>query len=117
VTELVVGPDPFGVHAQPAVHLPAAHLETAHVLLVDQGRSLGGVDPQQQATLAARVDRHVPVNQEREPTEHPLLSQPRLASDDLPDPARQLLVVRHDRSMTRRCPEGLRYGGPAARSG
>ena len=57
VGEAVVHPAPklfdccecLDVHAQRAVHLPAAHLKTAHVRLLDQGVGMEGIDAQQQA--------------------------------------------------------------------
>ena len=54
-----------------------------------------GVDAQHQAALAARRDRHVAADQERQPAEHPLLGDVRLGGDQLADAVGEVLVVRH----------------------
>ena len=109
--QVVVGAERGGVDAQPAVHLPAAHLEPAHVRPPDQGLlGLRRVDAQQHPALAARADRHVAVDQERQPAEHPLLGQAVLARHPLADPVGQLLVVRHRSSIG--AATDISLGGP-----
>ena len=59
------------------------------------------VDPGEHAALAARGHRHLPVDQEGEAAEHPLLGDAALARQQLPDPVGELLVVRHASDGTR----------------
>src|SRR5690606_41981787 len=61
-----------------------------------------GVPPQHQCAVTSRGDRHVSVDQEGQPAEHPLLGQTRLALENVTDPLGQLLVIRHALSMPTR---------------
>ena len=63
----------------------------------DEPVGLGGIDPDEQAALAARADRHVPVDEEREPAEHALLGDPAFSGHQLADAIGKMLVERHTR--------------------
>jgi hypothetical protein len=56
---------------------------------------------------------HVPVDQEREAAEHPLLGQAAFGRQDVANPVRQILVVCHGWSLPQasdtRAPRGSRY--------
>jgi len=54
-----------------------------------------GVDTQEQTTLAACADSHVPVNQEGQAAKHALFGQPLLSLHELPQTVPELLVERH----------------------
>ena len=57
------------------------------------------VDAHHEATLTAGRDGHVSADQKSQPTEHPLRGDIRFAGDQLPDAARELLVIRHSRMI------------------
>ena len=77
---------------------------------------LGGVGPDEQAALAARGHRHLPVDEERESTEHPLLGDAALAADQLTDAVGEVFVVRH-RPSVRRSGVGVTAGVRGDRAG
>lgn len=55
----------------------------------------GGINPREQATLAARADRHVAANRERQAAEHGLFGDARVGQDDLADAVGEVFVVCH----------------------
>jgi hypothetical protein len=67
------------VDPQPAGHLATSHLHRARARGGYELVGLLWVDAHEQATLPARRDGHVAGDEEREPAEHLLLRQPRLA--------------------------------------
>src|SRR5919198_1193147 len=83
------------VDPQPASHLPAAHLHEAGLRARDELVRLLRVGPDQHPALAARGDRHVAADEEREAAEHLLLGQTGLAGDLCADALGKLLVVGH----------------------
>ena len=60
-----------------------------------EGVRLVGVDPDEEAALAAGGDGHVAVEEEGQSPEHPLLGERGLVRDERADPRGELLVVRH----------------------
>ncbi len=82
------------IRSQPFAGAPA-HLERLGVLVAQQLLGLRGVDAQQQPAVPARRHRHVPIDQEREPTEHLLLAVPGLMLDEVAQPVGEVLVVGH----------------------
>jgi hypothetical protein len=70
----------------------AAHLEPAGLGPLHESRGISRVDPQQHAALAAGAHRHVAVDQERQPAEHPLLRQARFVLHNAPDAVGKVLV-------------------------
>jgi hypothetical protein len=97
--ERLVAFDRFRVDAKPAIHLASSHLETAHMRLACERLSLGRVNAEEQAALTAGANRHVAANQEGETAEHAFLCKPPLALNQLADSVRQILVIRHSRSI------------------
>jgi uncharacterized protein (TIGR00106 family) len=65
------------------------------VRALDQSLGLVRVDPDEETALATGAHRHVPVDQERQTTEHPLLGDASLVGHQLPDAVGQVLVERH----------------------
>src|SRR5690348_17533689 len=74
--QLSFGADAGGVHPQPAAHLAAAHRHPFDVLAVQQFLGVLRGNPHQQAAAAVGRDRHVAVDQERQPAEHAFLLDP-----------------------------------------
>jgi hypothetical protein len=58
-----------------------------------------GVTANEDASLPAGRDRHVPADEERETAEHPLLGQAVFVCEQLTDAFGQLLVVRRSHSL------------------
>jgi hypothetical protein len=106
-TKIIVCVERRDVDAEPAIHLAPAHLKAAHLRLAAQDIGLCRVNPQQEATLAARTDRHIAADQERQPTEHALLGEAGLALKHLAESIRELFVICHGRSMTGTIDDGL----------
>ena len=67
---------------------------TSDAVADDQALAVRGVAAEHQAALAARGDRHVAADEEREAAEHPLLGHRRVRQQP-PDPLGELLVVGH----------------------
>jgi hypothetical protein len=86
--ELALRPNVFGVDSQPPTHRPATHFEEASVRPGDELVRPRRVDPNKDATLAARCHGHVAADEEREPTEHLLLGETGFADDQLADTRR-----------------------------
>src|SRR5919108_1768756 len=93
--ELTLRTHAVGLDAEPALHLPAAHLHRAGVRRRDELVRLLRIDANEDPALPARPDGHVAADQEGEPAEHLLLRQAGLVAKQLPDALRELLVVRH----------------------
>ena len=62
-----------------------------------------GIDADEDASLAARGDRHVPAHEECEPAEHLLLGHVLPVADQGSDPVGEDLVVRHLTIVDIRC--------------
>src|SRR5690606_29634664 len=61
----------------------------------EQPVAVGGADAHQDPAVVGGADRHVAGEEERQPAEHPLLGQVRLARQQVADPLGERLVVRH----------------------
>jgi len=93
--ELPLCPYSLGSDAQPPVHFAAAHRHPLHVRSLHQAFTLSRIDPDEDTALTARADRHVPVDQERQAAEHPLLGEPALSTQQFAEPVCEVLIERH----------------------
>jgi hypothetical protein len=98
--ELTLRPHPLVVDAQPTVQGPAAHLEATNVRPRDEPVRLRGLHANQEVALAAGAHRHVPTDEERETTEHPLLREAGLLRHELADAVGELRIEGHTSQRT-----------------
>ena len=88
-----------GAHAQPTGHRTAAHHRHFGGRGIHDRVRLRGIDPDEHSALSARSDGHVAADEEGGPTEHRLLGQIALRTDQGADAVSQVLVV-HGRDGT-----------------
>ncbi len=86
------------VDLQPSGDHPTPHLERCGARVGQQLLFLGRVDAQEQPPTAG-ADRQMPADEEREPSEHRLLDQPRLAFQHVAHPVGEGPVIRHEGSI------------------
>src|SRR5439155_11252650 len=90
-----LGADVLRIDAQPSRHRSPPHLGDAGVRRGDEPVGTCWVDTDQDPSLTARGDRHLPADQEGESAEHLLLRDVGFATDKIADAISEIFAVGH----------------------
>jgi hypothetical protein len=77
------------------MHGPASHLHGARRRRGQKPVGVCRIDAHKYAALTTRRYRHVPLDEKREPAEHPLLGDVSFGDQEFPDAIGEIVVIRH----------------------